>query len=254
MRQNSNGEHSSLVIPIRTAGSNAYLIRGREGPVLVDTCRLKNARHVLRTLHESGYSPADIRLIVITHVHYDHVSGLSVLQKLSGAPVLVHEKEMGLLEQGNTRLPAGANGFADWLSKMGNQYFPGIGKFTPSHANLVLCQRFDLVPFGVDGYVLSTPGHTAGSVSVVLNEGSAIVGDSCIYAIEDFVLPPFANDLPVLLETWRMLAGLNCHTYWPGHGKPIPHRLLVNSIDLLIERIRKRSAMQGKASEGHPYS
>ncbi len=254
MKENPNSELSSLVIPIRTAGSNAYLVRGRDGLVLVDTCRWKNAKQVLRALHEAGYSPADIRLIVITHVHYDHVSGLSVLQKMSGAPVLVHEQEKDLLDQGITRLPAGANGFADWLSIMGNRFFPGIGKFTPSHADLVVSQRFDLAPFGVDGYVLSTPGHTAGSVSVILNEGSAIVGDCCIYAIEDFVLPPFANDLPVLLETWRKLADLNCHTYWPGHGKPIPHRLLVSSIDLLIERIRKRSAIRSKASDGNPYS
>lgn len=248
MSDNPKFDQSSHVIPIKTAGSNAYMVKGRDGLVLVDTCRWKDAKHVLHALHEAGYSPADIRLIVITHVHYDHVSGLDVLQKMSGAQVLVHEQETDLLDLGITRLPAGANGFADWLSKMGNRFFPGIGKFPPSHASLAFSQRFDLHSFGVDGYVLSTPGHTAGSVSVVLDEGCAIVGDCCIYAIEDFVLPPFANDLPTLLETWRMLAGLNCHTYWPGHGKPIPHQLLVSSIDLLVARIRKRSANQGRTS------
>lgn len=232
---------TSKVIPIRTAGSNAYLIEGEQGLVLVDTCRWKNARPVYASLERAGYKLSDIRLILLTHVHFDHVAGAASLKKASGAPIMVHALEAAMLQAGKTPLPAGANPFADWLSRMGNKFLPSIGKFAPVQADILIDGNFNLSAYGINGYVLPTPGHTTGSVSLILNEGEAIVGDCCIYAIEDFVLPPFANDLPLLLDTWHKLVNLGCRTYWPGHGKPIPHNILLSSINKLVERIRKRA-------------
>jgi hydroxyacylglutathione hydrolase len=230
----------SNIIPVNTAGSNAYLIRGAKGIVVVDTCRWRNPRRLLKTLGDAGYEPKDIILIVLTHVHFDHVAGVSELKKITGAPVLVQHKEAELLRSGFTNLPAGVNPFAHRLSIIGNKFFPSIGKFTPVEPDLLMDERFELAPYGVDGYVLHTPGHTQGSVAIIMNDGSAIIGDSCIYAIEDFVLPLFANDLSVLLQTWKLLLSLNCHTYWPGHGKPIPALLLQKSIEKLKHRLISR--------------
>ena len=231
---------SSSVIQIRTRGSNAYLVKGKTGNILVDTCRWKNPKDVLKSIQLAGLNSSDISLIILTHVHYDHVAGVSVLKRLCNAPVLVNSAEAQLLEAGITRLPDGANSFAQFLSGLGNKYFPSIGKFTPACADILIDAKYLLAEFGIDGYVLPTPGHTAGSISVILDEGVAIVGDCCIYAIEDFVLTPFANDLPQLLLTWKQLLSLGCHTYWPGHGKPIPAALLKSSIPLLEKRIKKK--------------
>jgi hydroxyacylglutathione hydrolase len=229
------------VIQIHTAGSNAYLVRGDSGNILVDTCRWKNPNPVLNTIKSAGLTPSDIGLIVLTHVHYDHVAGAAELKRLCNAQILVASLEASLLEKGNTRLPDGANPFAHWLSRMGNKFFPFIGKFSPATADIHVNTEFPLSDYGIDGYILPSPGHTSGSISVILNEGVAIVGDCCIYAIEDFVLPPFANDLPTLLQTWRKLLSLNCNTYWPGHGKPITAKLLEKSIPLLEARIKNWS-------------
>ncbi len=231
---------SSLVIQIHTSGSNAYLVKGKTGNILVDTCRWKNPKNVLKSILLAGLNPADISLIVLTHVHYDHVAGASELKRICGAPILVSSREASFLPEGITRLPDGANPFAHWLSGLGNKYFPSIGKFPPASADILIDAKYPLDEFGINGYVLPTPGHTAGSVSVILDEGAAIVGDCCIYALEDFVLTPFANDLPQLLLTWNELLYLGCHTYWPGHGKPIPAALLKSSIPLLEKRIKKR--------------
>jgi hydroxyacylglutathione hydrolase len=227
----------SSVIQIHTTGSNAYLLRGSGGNILVDTCRWKHPRKVLRSIQKAGLTPTDISLILLTHVHFDHVAGTAELKKICNAPVLVHSKEADYLKKGVTRLPAGANPFSNWLSGIGNHYFPFIGKFPPSEADILIDNRFNLTKFGVDGYAIPTPGHTEGSISVILNAGEAIIGDCCIYAIEDFVLPPFANNLPLLLETWKIFLTLDCHTFWPGHGKPIPAALLKNSISGLENRI-----------------
>jgi hydroxyacylglutathione hydrolase len=232
--------HSS-VIQIHTSGSNAYLVRGKFGNMLIDTCRWKNPRIVLQNIKNAGLSPEQINLIILTHVHFDHVAGTAELKRISKAPVLVHYMEADLLTKGITRLPAGANPFAQWLSDMGNRYIPSIGKFSPSEAEIKIDDKYELAQYGIDGYVIPTPGHTEGSISVILDNGEAIVGDCCIFAIEEFVLPPFANDLPLLLKTWQKLLTLGCHTFWPGHGKPIPAALLKKSIPGLERRIRKMS-------------
>jgi glyoxylase-like metal-dependent hydrolase (beta-lactamase superfamily II) len=230
---------SSSVIQIHTSGSNAYLIKGDNGNILVDTCRWKHPRKILQTIKIAGLSPEDITLIILTHIHFDHVAGTAELKSICNAPVMVHSKEAYLLEKGLTNLPAGANPFSQWLSNIGNKYFPFIGKFPPSKADILVDGKYDLIQFGIDGYVLPTPGHTEGSISLILYAGEAVVGDCCIYAIEDFVLPPFANDLPLLLKTWNNFLELGCHTFWPGHGKPIPEALIKSSIPGLEKRIQK---------------
>jgi glyoxylase-like metal-dependent hydrolase (beta-lactamase superfamily II) len=230
---------SSSVTQIHTHGSNAYLIKGDNGNILVDTCRWKHPRKILQAIKNAGLSPEDITFIILTHVHFDHVAGAAALKNICNAPVIVHSNEAYLLEKGITNLPAGANPFSQWLSKMGNKYFPFIGKFPPCTADILIDTRYDLTQFGIDGYVLPTPGHTEGSISLILNSGEAIVGDCCIYAIEEFVLPPFANDLPLLLKTWNNFLELGCHTFWPGHGKPIPEALIKRGIPGLEKRIQR---------------
>jgi hydroxyacylglutathione hydrolase len=230
--------HSS-VIQIHTTGSNAYLVKSKKGNILVDTCRWKNPANILKTILGVGLRPSEINMILLTHVHFDHVAGAAALKKMCNVPVLVHVKEAGYLTNGFTNLPAGANPFSQLLSNAGNKYFPFIGKFTPCKADILIDSKYDLSEFGIEGYALPTPGHTEGSISLILNEGEAIIGDCCIYAIEKFVLPPFANDLPTLLESWKNLLTLGCHTFWPGHGKPIPAELLEYSIPLLLKRINK---------------
>jgi len=75
---------------------------------------------------------------------------------------------------------------------------------------------------GVPGKILHTPGHSPGSVSLVLDSGDAFVGDT---AVNGFPLrygpglPPFAEDLPELKKSWRKLLEHGAKTIHPAHGK-----------------------------------
>ena len=78
-----------------------------------------------------------------------------------------------------------------------------------------------LEEYGIPGRVIHTPGHTPGSVSVLLDTGDAFVG--CM-AHNNFPfrlipgLPIFAEDLPKLRDSWRSLLGQGVETVYPGHG------------------------------------
>ena len=87
----------------------------------------------------------------------------------------------------------------------------------------------DLAAFGVAGRVIPTPGHTPGSVSVLLPGGQALVGD---LAMNGFPMrhgpgvPIFADDFELVRAGWRTLLDAGARTIFPAHGKPFSAEVL----------------------------
>jgi len=81
------------------------------------------------------------------------------------------------------------------------------------------------VPFGVPGKVLFTPGHSMGSVSVLLETGDAFVGDLAMNGSLlrwGAGLPSLAEDLEMVKESWALLLRQGARVIYPAHGKPFP--------------------------------
>ncbi|MDI7275327.1 MAG: hypothetical protein QME94_05075, partial [Anaerolineae bacterium] len=99
--------------------------------------------------------------------------------------------------------------------------------FRALHADITIGDEgLPLDPYGVPGDILHTPGHTAGSVSVVLRDGSAIVGDLAMSGFPALRrhagLPIVADDLDAVAASWRRLLAQGVVTAYPGHGRPFP--------------------------------
>jgi glyoxylase-like metal-dependent hydrolase (beta-lactamase superfamily II) len=88
---------------------------------------------------------------------------------------------------------------------------------------LLQAGRAVLVDAGAPGKAIHTPGHSAGSVSVLLDSGEAFVGD---LAMNGFPLrltpgfPIFAEDMAKLRESWQLLLAQGARMIYPAHGKP----------------------------------
>lgn len=168
-------------------------------------------------------NPTDVSLIVITHAHFDHAGAVAEAKELTKAQVAVHRSEQDMLRTGITPLPTPA---AAW-GKVGYALMKPLKKVLPYpglEADLVIADEgLPLNEFGIPGRIIHTPGHTKGSMSVLLDNGDAFVG--CMtHNGPPFRLSPnhpiFANDLDRLWNSWKLLLDQGAKTIYPGHGKP----------------------------------
>jgi hydroxyacylglutathione hydrolase len=86
-------------------------------------------------------------------------------------------------------------------------------------------EAFSLTGFGIAGKVISTPGHSPGPVSVVLETGDAFIGDLEMNAFPMCLspsLPIFAEDIQKVKESWKFIFDCGVKMIYPAHGNPFP--------------------------------
>lgn len=160
------------VIRVDLVYAQAYLLRGPGGVVLVDTGLPGASARILGVARRAGIEPEDIELIVLTHTHVDHAGAAAELARRTGAPVAVAAEGRGLLARGRGAPVVPHTTLGRVIAWVGKDHR------VPAHdAEIVVRERLDLAPWGIDGFVLSTPGHTACSQSVVVPGQLAVVGD-----------------------------------------------------------------------------
>lgn len=200
--------------PIRTKISNLYLLIG-ERPVLVDTGNPGKTERVVSTLGRFGYAPEDLALIVLTHAHADHLGSAASLRERTGAPIALHAADILMARSGRQPLrPTGLDG------RLLARFFSD--RFEPLEPDIVFDGETSLEAYGVNARVIETPGHTPGSVSVILPDNQAIIGD---VVRGDFTRPDrpthhlFADDPTTVGWSIQRLIGLPLTRLHPGHGR-----------------------------------
>ena len=205
-------------IPMGTA--NAYVVTNGKQAILIDAGMKKKEKKIIDALQRMKISPRDIKLIILTHAHYDHCGSLKALKDITKAQILAHKAEAEYLKQGYCEVPQGTTWFSKALSAIGRTLAKKLGEYDPVAPDITISERFALHEYGIDGYILPTPGHTAGSISLVIDERHAIVGDTLFHIVKHTVFPPYANDQEELLRSWKQLWDIGCEYFYPGHGKP----------------------------------
>ncbi len=220
------------IISIPLGFDQCYVLKG-EGIVVVDSGEPKKGAVFARTMEKKGIRLQDVNLVILTHGHWDHIGSAAEIKSLTGASLTMHRAEVHWLENSLTPLPPGITLRGKIFIRLHALFMPFI-KIPPSKVDLILDDEgLSLADYGIPGRVIYTPGHSSGSVSVLLDTGEAFVGDLAINKFPLCIsprLPIFADDPSAVISSWEKLIQLGVSTVYPAHGKPFPISLIQNAI------------------------
>lgn len=216
---------SLQIIPFHSGINTLYLVKDRSA-ILFDGGWSKGAIKFTEKLEKHRIRPEEIKLIILSHGDFDHIGGARELKELTGAKIAIHEKDRRNLEEGIFHWPRGVTSWGRFSRAalkpliMKKSGFPGV------KADIVLDDHdFPLEAYGIRGKIVHTPGHTSGSVSLLMETGDAFIGclahNGLPFAWKPS-LPIYANDLDLLKESWNKVIKMEVKTLYPGHGKPFP--------------------------------
>ena len=219
--------------------ASAFLVYRPEEAILVDSGNSGSEEKILDTLGRAGLEPPMLKLLILTHAHFDHAGSARKLKELTGCKIMVHHSEAELLKVGFTTIPNGTRWKAKLLVLLGRIFARRIGKYPGAEPDLLVEDSYDLQEFGFTGRVIHTPGHTYGSVVVLMEHGELFAGDTLFGVEGKQHFPPFAEDLPALGRSWEQIRALPVKTIYPAHGRYFSSESFLAEYDRAIIRYSK---------------
>ena len=204
------------VVRLTPARCNIFAVTRNGRTILVDTGISFDRSRIAHALERRGLIP---EAVVLTHTHFDHAGNTAWLAAEYGAEIVVQEAESLFLAGGDTPIPEGTYAVTEGLVSIGRKVQP-VFRYDPCVADHVFTDRFDLNRFGINGYVLHTPGHSPGGVALYCARAGLAVSGDALFAGSigrtDFPGCDFAT-LERSIRT--KLYGLPPQTVvYPGHG------------------------------------
>ncbi len=190
----------------------SYLITTPKGHILINSSLESSPSLIGESIESLGYHLADVKILLISHAHYDHAAGSAQIKKLTAAQYMVMDSDVPVIESG------GAQDFAygdkpDW-------------RYPPAKVDRVLHDGDKVRLANVVLTAHKTPGHTKGCTTWTLTVVSGgkpyhvvIVGSPNVnpgYVLADNpAYPSIAEDYET---TFRVLKSLPCDIFLGAHG------------------------------------
>jgi len=210
---------------------NCFLLRG-ERTVFIDGGAPMGMGSFVRNFKRLIVDPKEISLIILTHGHWDHIASLSDIRRLSGAKVAIHYKDQPFVESGMPPFPPGVNAYGRAMSSLAKALIHP--KLPSVKVDVALDDDgMSLAEYGIPGKVVYTPGHSMGHVSILFDSGDALVGDM---AMNDWYLrltpglPVLADDINMVVESWKKILPTGIKRVYPAHGMDFPVEVMQKEI------------------------
>ena len=208
--------------------TNCFLIK-EEGMVLIDAGGPGKGNQFLKEMRRLSISPEDVSLILLTHGHWDHAGSLHDIKVKTGAPVAINHRERDWVEQGLKMVPP-AFGPRSRLFHAIALTWTFFIRFHGTLVDVVLGDEdFSLEPYGISGRAVYTPGHSLGSMSLLLDTGEAFVGDLAMTGHPrrpEPGVPIYAEARESVKDSWRRLLDKGARWIYPSHGAPFKAEIL----------------------------
>jgi hydroxyacylglutathione hydrolase len=192
----------SVLIDARIAGqSRVFFVKG-DRTAIVDAGFPGSERNILRALKDTGIPKENVSAIIITHAHCDHDGSAARLKAYLGAPVIAGWPDAEYLEKGEG---APTQNFSEGREGHTGPRVEGV------KADVIAKEDLDLADYGIDAKIFTTPGHTAGSLSVLASSGDCATGD--------FLASLYTGEEEVVKRSLKKIAGNGAKCLCPSHGK-----------------------------------
>ena len=207
-------------------GSNVYLISTKQKHILVDTGYQFSYNRLIKNIRSLKLNSNSIDILILTHTHFDHCRNAFSLKRDFGSRIIMSEFESPYTIAGYTPLPKGTFLIFRLLSNLGNAIGKRLFGYHSFTADTLITDRYDLKNEGLDIKLINTNGHSIGSISVIVDNEIAIVGDAMLGKFKWSIFPPFADNVNEMISDWGKLLKTECNTFLPGHGKEIKRELV----------------------------
>jgi metallo-beta-lactamase class B len=162
---------------VGTCGISAILITSNDGHVLIDGGTEAGADIIAENIKSLGFSMNDVRFLLHSHEHFDHVAGLAKLQELSSAKLFASPEAAPVLQSG-----------------IASKHDPQAGmheKFPPSNVGEIIKVGQSLTLGNLTFLPIATPGHTQGALSW---QWQSCENTECVIIVYADSLSPISHD------------------------------------------------------------
>jgi len=202
---------------IQCGNGNCYLITENNNSVLVDTSRNKYKDMILEICKDKN-----VKLIVLTHGHVDHIQNASYLSEQLNVPIAMHKDDYEL-SKNNMLNPLYAKTFLGKILlhfSVSSFKKDKIESFSP---DIFLKEEYFLENYGINAKIIELPGHTKGSIGIKAADTDLIAGD----ALMNLVYPTKSmlyEDEKAINESAEKISSMGDLTIHFGHGDPIKNK------------------------------
>lgn len=194
--------------------SNCFLLENGDNLILIDTGMAGNTNKILDYLKNTlKHDPHNIKTIIITHHHFDHIGSLDKVKKITGANVAAHSADADYVS-GKKSQPGPA--FLNIMVKL----LKLIYRTKPVEPDILLDDGDQIG----DYWVIHTPGHSPGSICLYNPKNKIIfVGDNLRY-VKGKIKSPSPRLIPDQEQYERSiekLADLDIEIILTGHSAPV---------------------------------
>lgn len=197
---------------VGSRGLASYLITTPDGHILINSDMEANVPLIRASVESLGFKFNDIKILLISHAHFDHCAGSAMIKRLTGAKYMVMDGDVDVVESG---------GKSDF--QYGND---ATSLYPPVKVDRVLHDRDEVKLGDVVLTAHLTPGHTKGCTTwtMKVNDGSkvrdvVIVGSPNVNPgyklVGNTAYPRMAEDFE---QTFRVMKSLSCDYFLGAHG------------------------------------
>lgn len=192
---------------------NIYVIKGKTGDILIDTGFIGMRRELKKWLDNFN-----IKLVILTHAHVDHIWNTAYIKKRYGCQVAISENDLINIDNRNINSKPSNKRYIGWTKLMNF----GMKKFIakPFDVDILLRDNKVIRRYGIELKITNLSGHTNGSIGVIY-KNYLFAGDALVKRKRRPQIAFQNQDNEEAMNTYEKILNLSPSIIFVGHDKKI---------------------------------